>query len=118
MTIVKTDTLGRGRTSPEQRDAFLAAFDRSCMSGAAFARLHGIRYSTFAHWRQKRKQQQQSTEDSPSPAALFEEVEVRPSDSSNADLKIDLPGGASVTVSRPEQFPMVTALLKYLECAC
>jgi hypothetical protein len=51
MTIIKTDTLGRGRTSPEKRDAFFAAFDRSGMSGAAFARVHGVRYSTFAHWR-------------------------------------------------------------------
>ena len=114
MTIVKTDTLGRGRTSPEQRDAFLAAFDRSGMSGAAFARLHGIKYTTFAHWRQKR--QRKSAENSPT--SIFEEVEVRRSDSNNAGLKVALPGGASVTVSHPEQFPMVAALLKYLECAC
>jgi transposase-like protein len=116
MTIVKTDTLGRGRTSPEQRDAFLAAFDRSGMSGAAFARLHGINYTTFAHWRQRRQRQRQSAENSPT--TIFEEVEVRRPDSSNAGLKVALPGGASVTVSHPEQFPMVAALLKYLECAC
>jgi hypothetical protein len=89
MTIIKTDTLGLGRTSPEQRDALLSAFDRSGMSGAAFARLHGIRYSTFAHWRQTRKQQRKSAEDSPT--AIFEEIEVRRSEINAADLKIDLP---------------------------
>lgn len=116
LTILKTDTLGRVQTSPEHREAWLDAFERSNMSGAAFARLHGIRYTTFASWRKRRKQQRQSTEGEP--AAFFEEVEVRRPDSNVVGLNITLPGGASVTVARPEQFPLVAALLKYLECAC
>jgi len=116
LTILKTDTLGRVQTSPEHRDAWLDAFERSNMSGAAFARLHGIRYTTFAAWRKRRKQQRQSAEGKP--AAFFEEVEVRRPDSNAVGLNISLPGGASVTVARPEQFPLVAALLKYLECAC
>ena len=111
LTILKTDTLGRVQTSPEHREAWLDAFERSNMSGAAFARLHGIRYTTFASWRKRRKQQRQS-------AAFFEEVEVRHSDPKTVGLNISLPGGASVTVTRPEQFPQVAALLKYLECTC
>jgi len=117
LTILKTDTLGRIRTSPEQRDALLDAFESSSMSGAAFAKLHGINYTTFASWRQKRNRQRQSAEKM-SPAAFFEEVEVRHSTSGAGGLDISLPGGASVTVTRPEQFPLVAALLKYLECAC
>lgn len=116
LTILKTDTLGRVQTSPKHRDAWLDAFERSNMSGAAFARLHGIRYTTFASWRKRRKQQRQSAEGEP--ATFFEEVEVRRPDSNVVGLNITLPGGASVTVTRPEQFPQIAALLKYLECAC
>ncbi len=58
LTILKTDTLGRREPpSPEQRDAWLDEFERTSMSGAAFARLHGIRYTTFAHWRKVSRQQ-------------------------------------------------------------
>lgn len=116
LTILKTDTLGRVQTSPEQREAWLDAFERSTMSGAAFAKLHGINYTTFASWRQKRNRQRQSSEENPTP--FFEEVEVRSSGSATVGLNISLPGGASVTVARPEQFPLVAALLKYLECTC
>ena len=49
LTILKTDTLGRREhTNPEHREAWLDAFEQTSMSGAAFARLHGIRYTTFA----------------------------------------------------------------------
>lgn len=117
LTILKTDTLGRReQTNPEQRDAWLDAFERTSMSGAAFARLHGIRYTTFAHWRQTRRRQRQSAENKP--GAFFEEVEVRRSDPVAVGLSISLPGGASVKVTQPEQFPLVAALLKYLECTC
>lgn len=117
LTLLKTDTLGRREpTSPEHREAWLDAFERTSMSGAAFARIHGIRYTTFAHWRQTRRRQRQSAENKP--AAFFEEVEVRRSDPVAVELSISLPGGAGVTVTQPEQFPLVAALLKYLDCAC
>jgi transposase-like protein len=35
------------RTSPEKRRQILAAFERSGLSAAAFARQHGIGYSTL-----------------------------------------------------------------------
>ncbi len=51
-TLIKTDTLGRLRTSPERREMLLDEFEQSGMSGAEFARLIGIKYQTFAGWRQ------------------------------------------------------------------
>lgn len=116
LTLLKTDTLGRLQTTPEQREALLNAFESSNMSGAAFSKLHGINYTTFASWRQKRNRQRQSVE--AKPTTFFEEVEVRPSGPASVGLKISLPGDASVTVTHSEQFPLVAALLKYLECAC
>jgi hypothetical protein len=42
LTILKTDALGRIQTPAEQRETLLDAFEHSGMSGAAFAKLHGI----------------------------------------------------------------------------
>ena len=58
----------RPRTPATRRLQLLAAFDRSGLSAAAFARQHGIPYPTFCGWRHRRAKTQ------PSPAFL--EVEV------------------------------------------
>ena len=44
----------RRRTSRQQRTALLAAFERSGLSAAAFARQQGIGYTTFCGWRHRR----------------------------------------------------------------
>jgi len=116
LAVLKTDSRGRVQTPPEQRNALMDAFDQSAMSGAAFARLHGIKYSTFAHWRKVRKQPERAQLLSEDPCPFFEEVTVAPPDASG--LMIALPGGASTQVSQPNQFAQVAALLKYLEHAC
>ena len=46
--LLKTDARGRVRATPERRAAILAEFDRSGLSAAQFARLAGIKHSTFA----------------------------------------------------------------------
>jgi hypothetical protein len=118
MAVLKTDSRGRVQTPADQREALMDAFDQSAMSGAAFARLHGIKYSTFAHWRKVRRQQRdrQSTSDEPRP--FFEEVTLPGSNGAEAGLLLALPGGASLSINRPDQFPLAAALLKYLEHAC
>jgi len=113
-TIIKADKLGRVHTPPEQREALLDAFEQSGMSGAAFAKLHGIRYSTFANWRQRRRGSFRRDDSVP----FFEEVDVNHIHSGNIGLTVLLPGGASVKVDRADPFPLVTALLKYLEHSC
>jgi hypothetical protein len=115
LTIMKTDKRGRVLTPPEQREAWLDAFEQSGMSGAAFAKLHGIRYTTFANWRTRRKQQSRNNETA---APFFEEIDVQFPHAGSGGLKVALPGGASVDINRAEQFPMVAALLKYLEHSC
>ncbi|HKW29151.1 MAG TPA: hypothetical protein VJT54_07440 [Verrucomicrobiae bacterium] len=57
-----------GRTSPRERGRLLAAFDRSGLSAAAFARQHGLTYSTFCGWRSQRAKAKAS--------APFVEVEL------------------------------------------
>ena len=43
----------RPRTTPAQRAQLLAEFERSRLSAAAFARRHGLNYTTFCGWRQR-----------------------------------------------------------------
>lgn len=115
LTIMKTDKRGRVLTTPQQREAWLDAFEQSGMSGAAFAKLHGLRYTTFANWRNKRRLQNRCNDTS---SAFFEEIDIHSSQTQSSGLKVSLPGGACVEVDRAEQFPMVAALLKYLEHSC
>jgi len=118
MAVLKTDSRGRVRTPPQQREALLDAFDHSGMSGAAFARLHGIRYPTFASWRQTRNRQRQPAPEFAEAHPFFEEVTLSGFGNEGAGLRLALPGGASVTIDRADQFPLVAALLKYLEQVC
>ena len=55
--ILKVDEVGRVRTPPEKREALLAEFDRSGMTGAQFARFTGVRYPTLMNWLQKRRKE-------------------------------------------------------------
>ena len=55
--ILKVDEVGRVRTPPEKREAMLAEYDRSGMTGAQFARFVGVRYSTLMYWLQRRRKE-------------------------------------------------------------
>ena len=55
--ILKVDEVGRVRTPPEKREAMLAEYERSGMTGAQFARFVGVRYSTLMYWLQKRRKE-------------------------------------------------------------
>jgi hypothetical protein len=54
-TILKRDALGRIGYSRGQREALLDEFERSGLKGAAFARMTGLQYQTFASWIQRRR---------------------------------------------------------------
>ena len=73
-TILKTDAQGRIRTPVDDREALLALYDQGSMSGAAFARTYGLRYSTFMGWLRKRRMQSTAVPTAP----LFHEVVLTP----------------------------------------
>ena len=62
------------------------------MSGAAFAKLHGIRYTTFAYWRQRRNRQRNAEKGAADSGPFFEEVEVCASRSEAFGLCVALAG--------------------------
>jgi hypothetical protein len=56
-SLLKSDRLGRARFTASQRNAFLDAYEKGALSGPQFAQVHGLKYQTFASWRQKRQRQ-------------------------------------------------------------
>lgn len=121
--LLKTDTLGRVRTSRERRQAILDEFDQSGVSAAQFAKLAGLRYSTFAAWVQRRKPKPEEPKAVTKGAAsrrpalrLVEAVVDRASGrSSGQAVVLYLPGQARLEFSTADQIPLVAALLQALQ---
>jgi transposase-like protein len=95
----------RRATPPARRSRLLAAFERSGLSAAAFARRHGIRYTTFCGWRQRRPKTE------PSPA--FVQVELA-EPIAPAELLIDLGAHTRLRLTSARQIDLAVELLRRL----
>ena len=95
----------RRRTQAERRTQLLAAFDRSGLSAAAFTRQHGLNYTTFCGWRQRRAAAK------PSPG--FVQVEL-PRPAIPAELVIELPARARIKITSAGQIELAARLLQAL----
>ena len=113
--LLRQDTRGRVRTSRERREALLAEFDRSGVSGAQFARLMGIRYQTFAGWLHVRRRGAAATGAVRGPEPVqWVEAAVAPATEETAPLTMQLPGGAWVELVTPAQMRGAAQLLREL----
>jgi transposase-like protein len=128
--VLKSDALGRVKIDRSRREALLDEFEQSGASGPAFAKLIGVKYQTFASWRQKRRRlraaqpAKATTTMQPSlPAAatalrLVEAVVESDCGQSLASggesLCVHLPGGARVEVHDAKQAALAAELLKAL----
>jgi len=93
------------RTDVVRRSQLLAAFDRSGLSAADFARQHGVHYTTFCRWRQRR--------DRGKPSPAFVQVELAlPTPAS--ELVIEM-GEARLRLGSAEQLPLAARLLQILQ---
>ena len=93
------------RTDAAQRAQLLAAFDRSGLSAADFARRHGVHYTTFSGWRQRRDRAKAS------PA--FVQVELA-SPMPPSELVIEM-GAARLRLVSVPQLPLAARLLQMLQ---
>jgi len=95
----------------DQRAQLLAAFERSGLSGAAFARQQGIHYTTFCGWRYRQAKA----------GPAFVQVELSASEppsepaASCAQLVIELGPVARVRLTSPSQIALAAQLLKTLD---
>jgi hypothetical protein len=126
--LLKTDSRGRVQTPPERREMLLDEFEQTGASAAAFARLVGVRYSTFAAWVQRRRKER-TTEVEPrmlsrsmEPAALkWVEASVDVPGvakvAATTALSVHLPGGARMEISDAAQVLLAAELLRALAAA-
>ncbi len=95
----------RRRTTPARRTQLLAAFERSGLSAAAFARQHRLNYTTFCGWRQRRSAVQASPD--------FVQVEL-PSPATPAGLVIELGSFVRIRLADASQIALAVHLLQAL----
>jgi len=129
--LMKVDRRGHVRVSAQRREVLLDEFERCGVSAAEFAAQIGVKYTTFAHWRQKRMRSRAADGEmvSPVPVALLPagaeqatrwvEAVVEANGSGGAasgpSLKIVLPGGARLEISETAQMKLAVELLRALE---
>ena len=101
-------SLRRRRTKVAQRAKLLAALAASGLSAAAFARRHGLHYSTLCRWRHAAAQGR--------PAVGFVQIELPPSAPPSA-LIVELGGGVRLRLTAPAQLALAAGLLQHLRAA-
>jgi len=134
--LIKTDSLGRVTLPKEQREAMLDAFEASAMSGAEFARNHGVPVMTFASWIQKRRRARgdyeyaekrkelpmsagrKSDKQEPGSPMNLIEIAVTPSlaEDEESGLEVVLGNGVKVRVTSESQVSLLKVLIRELSC--
>jgi len=99
---------GRRRIPPDRRVQLLAAFERSDLSAAAFARKHGIGYSTFCGWRQRRPE--------PDPAPGFVQVELSEV-AAPIELVVEVGAHARLRITSVSQMELAATLLQRINAS-
>ena len=124
--ILKTDSRGRVCMPRQRREALLDEFEKSGLSGAKFAALSGIKYSTFANWVQQRRKPNQppaagkralKTE----PVAWLEAVVQEACGqhaSKGGSLVLQLPGGVRAELTTTGGVVLAAALIRALQKPC
>jgi transposase-like protein len=98
----------RRRISAKQRAKLLAAFKRGGISGKAFARKHGIGYSTLHAWRRERRNGRSSPG--------FVQVELSES-KVPTEVVIELGIAARLRLHSVDQLELVASLIQRLNVA-
>jgi hypothetical protein len=106
--------------SPERREALLDEFEKSGLSGAQFARTVGIKYQTFAYWRQQRQRRQpvQTSVRDPASVQWLETVidqAQAATPMAGSALVVRLPSGAAIELAHVTQASMAAVLLRAWE---
>lgn len=120
--ILPTDRRGRVRVSPERREALLDEFEKSGLSGAQFARTVGLKYQTFAYWRNQRQRRQPAAASAGKTASVqWLETVIDQAQAATpvagSMLVVRLPSGAAMEVAHASQTSVAAALLRAWEKA-
>jgi len=119
--VIKTDVLGRKRSSAVRRESLLVEFDKSGLSAKQFADLTGIKYQTLATWLQKRRRSQVSVKAAETVKwleAVVEQAQPTGSAASSPVIVLRWEGGARMEIGDVKQIPMAAALIRALAQPC
>jgi len=115
---LRSDTKGRVRTPRERREQLLEEFEQTGASAAMFAKIAGLRYSTFAGWvNGRRKQRAKLGEENRASRTLVQFVEAAVEAKAEVRagrLRIDLPGGAYAEIGSSQEVEIAAELLQAL----
>ena len=117
---LRADTKGRVWTPRDRREQLLDEFEQTGASAAAFARIAGVRYSTFAAWVSRRKKEGGEREKSSGEQSLVHFVEAALPEGSlrgqdEGALEVELPGGGRMKISSLRQVELAAELLRAME---
>ena len=124
--ILPIDCRGRVRVSAQRRKELLDQFEQSKLSGQKFAKLTGLKYSTFAAWVSKRRKEQDAMSPalpSPGKSASVQWLETVITEAQSAApiagsaLMVRLPSGAAIELANASQAGVAAALLRAWEKA-
>ena len=113
--IIRRDRLGRVTLSKENIENLLKLYDASHEPAQSFARRHGIKYPTFAHWIQKRRRKCNINKESPSNKTIpttFAVSEV--SFPVKEEVVIEMEQGIRICFSSQNQMGLVLELIESL----
>jgi hypothetical protein len=119
--VIKTDALGRMRTSAARRESLLEEFDKSGLSAKRFSELSGVKYQTLATWLQKRRRRgltpAKGADTMKWLEAVVEQAQVSGGKSMLA-LVVEFPGNARMEISNAGQAALAADLLRALAKPC
>ncbi|WP_265595800.1 hypothetical protein [Verrucomicrobium sp. BvORR106] len=115
--VLKQGGLGCVRTPAARREALLAEFARSGLSGARFATLAGVNYQTFMGWEHQQNRGSGKAVSAQRPPR-FVEVEAAPVPELALPLIIELAAGITLQLHHASQVPLAGELLRNLARPC
>jgi hypothetical protein len=120
--MLPVDTRGRVRVSVQRREALLAQFDKSGMTGKRFAAWAGINYQTLCGWLQRRRKAAAGQGSSGTDSRSLQWVEAVVEGESTQTprrgvLVVHLSGGARMEIADPLSAALAAEVLRNLAAA-
>jgi len=120
--MLPVDTRGRVRVSAQRRDALLAQFDKSGMTGKRFAAWAGIKYQTLCGWLQRRRRAAAGQGPAGTEAKRIQWVEALVEGESTQPpkrgvLMVHLSGGARMEIADPLSAALAAEVLRNMAAA-
>jgi len=119
--VLRVTLTGRVRMPKDRREAILDAFERSGMSGQAFAAHIGVKYPTFATWVQKRRRSRgdykskQGKRKRAGEVTLFEAAVDSEATTTGGALKVETAHGLKLRIGSRAEVALAAELLQALE---